>query len=128
MTKKANDIQAVGNQANQIGLPDTAELPEAALGVALNREAISLIERLPAEVRPLKLPEEYPRICNQIAELWTDQAQATPFFDDLLIDNRGDRNGFSLSIIMEISKLKEHLLSPAAMQDQDIWDLNRNFS
>jgi len=43
---------------------------------------------------PHELEQRYPRILNQIVELW-DSPRMEAYFLDLMIDTRGDRQGFS---------------------------------
>ncbi|MCP4286235.1 MAG: hypothetical protein GY792_17605 [Gammaproteobacteria bacterium] len=125
MTKKSTDAEPISSTLFQDGLPAVntpLDWPEDKI---LDMEAKSLIDSLPEEVRPIQLPEKFPRICNKIAELWNDPKLAISFFDELLIDNRGDRKGFPLFIITEISKLKEHFLVSYEPHKLDIWKNNR---
>lgn len=127
MAKKLIDMHAItGGGSLKDGLPGVKFSPEWPEDKVLNMEAESLINSLPEEVRPVQLPEKFPRICNRIAELWADPEYAIPLFDDLLIDNRGGRNGFPLAIILEISKLKEHFMASYALHNLDVWKGNRN--
>jgi len=121
MTQESTDTQGTSGGSLQDGLP-----AENGQSNGLNREAENLISGLPEAVRPLQLRENFPRICNQIAELWAIPELAIPFFDDLLIDNRGGRNGFSLSIITEVSNLREHFVATYAPHKLDVWNINRN--
>ena len=127
MAKKQIDTHAItAGGPLKDGLPGVKFSPEWPEDKVLNLETESLINSLPEEVRPVQLPEKFPRICNRIAELWADPEQAIPLFDDLLIDNRGGRNGFPLSIILEISKLKEHCMATYGLHNLDVWKGNRN--
>ena len=126
MTKKLTDTQSIGGGPLQDGLPAVKFSLEWPEDKELNMEAKSLISSLPEEVRPLQLPQKFPRICNRIAELWDAPELAIPFFDGLLIDNRGGRDGFPLTIIMEISKLKEHFLATYVPHNLDVWKSSRN--
>jgi len=62
------------------------------------------------DVRPRVLQETFPRILNQMAALWERPAQMDRYFADLLLDVRGNRHGFPLQVILELSALKEKLL------------------
>ena len=127
MTKKLIDTRATaGGGPLKDSLPGVKFSPEWPEDKVLNREAEGSLASLPEEVRPVQLPEQFPRICNRIAELWIDPELAISLFDDLLIDNRGGRNGFPLAIILEISKLKEHLMATYALHNLDVWKGNRN--
>ncbi len=70
--------------------------------------AEQLIQQLPEDVRPVKTAKSYPHIIDKLAELWRTPTAVLQFFDGLLIDNRGGRQGFSLSVIFEIQSLKDH--------------------
>lgn len=126
MTKKSTDIQEGTGGLMQDGPPAVKFSPDWPEDKVLNLETEGLISSLPEEIRPVQLPEQFPRICNRIAELWAEPELAIPFFDDLLIDNRGGRNGFPLMIIMEISKLKEHFVATYAPHKLDVWKINNN--
>lgn len=59
---------------------------------------------------PMELANAYPRIVEQIVNLWSKGSQLETYLDDLLIDRRGNRAGFSPAIIMEILALKNYAL------------------
>lgn len=64
---------------------------------------------------PHQLEMCYPRIVDKIVELWgTDGME--PYFNQLLIDERGGRHGFEAPVLMEIFALSNHYqsLKPAA--------------
>jgi hypothetical protein len=64
--------------------------------------------RLPSDVYPRELAARYPRIVNLIASQWDDAAACTAYFDGLLVDRRGVRQGFPASVRRELVKLREH--------------------
>jgi hypothetical protein len=76
----------------------------------LSLEAVAWLDALSPDVRPHHLSERFPRICNRLAERWKHADLLVPYFDDLLMDNRGGRQGFPLSIAIEIVTLKEYFL------------------
>ena len=49
---------------------------------------------LPAPLRPRALIAHYPRIANLLALQWTDGGACPAYFDELLMDRRGRRQGF----------------------------------
>ena len=82
---------------------------------AVLADATSLwIAGLPAEVRPLALAREFPRIANSIAELWRRVARCEEYLDTLVVDLRGDRSGFPADVAKELTALRGHyaLLHP----------------
>ena len=64
--------------------------------------------RLPSDVYPRELAARYPRIVNLIASQWDDAAACNAYFDGLLVDGRGARQGFPLGVQRELVKLREH--------------------
>lgn len=55
---------------------------------------------------PHELEKRYPRILNKILELW-DTPQLETYFLDLLVDSRGDREGFPPEVAREIYYLSQ---------------------
>lgn len=58
-----------------------------------------------ARVYPHHLEQGFPHIIEQIAEFWGKPALGR-YLDDLLFDHRGNRNGFSPAILLEIFALQ----------------------
>ena len=76
---------------------------------ALTGAGIDWMLALPAEVRPKALCEQFPRIANRLAGHWHDLPNARLALMRLLVDERGQRKGFSLQIQQEIGKLAAHV-------------------
>jgi hypothetical protein len=49
-------------------------------------------------------------VLNKIAEVWNRPSQADRVFDDLLLDARGGRQGFSIAVISELTRLRDYHL------------------
>jgi hypothetical protein len=64
--------------------------------------------RLPAHVRPHALVERYPRLVNLIAETWRSAQRCQETFEDLTMDRRGGRHGFSFEIEVELRALRAY--------------------
>ena len=64
------------------------------------------IASLPREVQPRQLALSFPRIANQLACVWTDKAVCEQTLDALIMDDRGNRQGFPREIAAEIMALK----------------------
>jgi hypothetical protein len=90
----------------------------------LNAAAQVWYAALPKTVQPALLAERYPGICNRMSERWQHPDLVIPYFDDLLMDNRGGRQGFPISIAIEIASLKEYFLDALAAHKLDVWDRN----
>ena len=88
----------------------------------LTQQAANLLASLPTDVSPTRLAQTFPHIFNKIAELWTHPLRLDPYFDSLLIDQRGGRQGFSLGVALEILSLKEHYQTVVYPKRADIWD------
>ena len=88
----------------------------------LSLDAVDWLQALPHDVRPVNLAQRHPRICNRIAERWKYPELMVPYFDDLLMDGRGGRQGFPMSIAIEISSLREHYQATVSAATDDVWN------
>ena len=73
----------------------------------LSGEAIHFLASLEGNIRPESTAKQFPRIINRIASLWKKPLLMDNYFEDLLIDQRGDRKGFPLQVAIEIATLRE---------------------
>jgi ankyrin repeat protein len=67
---------------------------------------------------PRHLEERFARILNRISEFWGTQ-QLNDYFHDLLVDYRGNRQGFPPEVASEILALS--LLHEVEPQKEDVW-------
>jgi hypothetical protein len=74
----------------------------------LTEDAKQFIASLDLSVRPIETAKQFPRIVNRIASLWKKPFLMDGYFEDLLIDKRGNRQGFPLRIAGEITALQAH--------------------
>ena len=65
-------------------------------------------DRLPPQVQPCALITYYPRIANLIALQWNNQSACTAYFDELLIDRRGSRQGFPAAVKRDLVALRDY--------------------
>ncbi len=63
---------------------------------------------LPPDARPSALLAKFPRIANLIAVLWQDPNSLRRYVDDLLVDKRGNRQGFPLDVLRELFALRAY--------------------
>ena len=79
---------------------------------------------LDASVWPIALVDVFPRIVNRMAKLWRMPREMDRYFEDLLTDTRGHRQGFPLDILMELSTLKDYYQTQAFPPSarRDVWD------
>jgi hypothetical protein len=82
---------------------------------------VAWMNALPYTVRPTELAQRFPRIANSIAELWPRADRCEPYLDSLMVDQRGDRKGFPMSIALEVASLRSYYseLHPRA---KSVWD------
>lgn len=74
----------------------------------LLRPTAAWASMLPVEVRPNALMAEFPRVANLVAVLWKDPASLRRYVDDLLVDKRGNRQGFPVDVLREIFGLRAY--------------------
>jgi len=72
--------------------------------------------RLPPTVSANALATQYPRIANVLATQWTDRQASARYFDDLLCDRRGGRQGFPPAVHDELVKLRDYWYSGHAFE------------
>lgn len=103
-------------------MSDTAvpERPSTA-AVALSPRAIQWLASLDARVRPRILPGLYIRIVNSIADRWSEPDLMRSYFDELMVDRRGDRAGFPDDILMELGTLKHYYDKEMFPIKEDVW-------
>jgi hypothetical protein len=88
----------------------------------LSLDAVDWLQSLPRDVRPYNLAQRYPRICNRLVERWKYPDLMIPYFEDLLMAGRGGRQGFPMTIAMEIAGLKEHYQATVSAKKDDVWN------
>ena len=86
----------------------------------LSAETVAFLSSLNQTVRPYQLAVRFPRIVNNVARLWQQPGQLDRYLAELLIDTRGNRQGFPLRILTELITLKEHSGS-APSSGIDVW-------
>lgn len=89
---------------------------------ALSAESALWLRDLPESVRPLKTCARFPRIVNRLASSWAKPEQCRAYFDELLLDRRGDRQGFPTEIAFELAALKNYFETAVHPSKQTIWD------
>ena len=67
---------------------------------------LSWMARLPKDVRPMVLAARYPRIANNIADIWRRVARCEEYLDALVVDRRGNRTGFAPDLAQELNNLR----------------------
>ncbi|HMH17224.1 MAG TPA: hypothetical protein VK572_03650 [Burkholderiales bacterium] len=71
--------------------------------------------------RPIRLAAAFPRIANRVAKLWKMPREMDRYFEELLTDTRGNRKGFPLNILMELTTLKDYYEAKVFPTRHDAW-------
>jgi hypothetical protein len=90
----------------------------------LGAAALALLASIEESARPKELAAAFPRIVNRMAALWKSPRQMDRYFEDLLTDTRGSRQGFALGILMELTTLKDYYQTRVfpPTQREGVWD------
>lgn len=92
------------------------------LTVALTPSSMQWLAALPASVRPRHLPIKFVRIANRLAEIWGESHAGSRYFQDLLIDRRGGRQGFPNEVGAELAALQDYFETKVHARPQTVWD------
>lgn len=88
----------------------------------LLRPTFTWASALPPDIQPRALLYKFPRIANLIAAMWGDPNSLRRYVDDLLVDKRGNRQGFPVDVLRELFELRAHYdeLHPPATNPWDV--------
>jgi hypothetical protein len=101
----------------------SAPRPDAQGGPAgLADIAVHWMQQLPPHIQPLKTAERFPRIANSFAAVWPTPPTCRAYFEQLLLDDRGNRQGFPKPIAAELAALKDYYDSVLHPTQQTVWD------
>ena len=64
------------------------------------------LRQIPSSLLPKHMCRHHPHLANRFADCWGDKERLQALIDDLLIDRRGDRKGFSPRVRGEIEQLE----------------------
>jgi len=84
--------------------------------------AVQWMQQLPQRVQPFQTAAMFPHIANALAGLWPRPQDCRAYFDQLLLDRRGDRQGFPKAIGSELAALKDYYDSVVHPTQQTVWD------
>ena len=79
------------------------------------------VQQLPPEVRPRHLVTHYARIAHRLAELWKHPIACEKYFNELMIDSRGDRQGFPAEVALELAALQAYFTTNVLVQHYSVW-------
>ena len=100
----ASEFAVVPSSANE----DWTTRRSAVPANGLLKPTVAWAAALPEETRPNALLSRFPRIANLMAILWRDPNSLRGYIDELLVDKRGNRQGFPLDVLREIFALRAH--------------------
>ena len=100
---------------------DYARRPAMNEDLRLSPEAKALLNSVDKRVLPIQLSCRYPRVVNHIACLWRRPAHLDRYFDDLLIDKRGGRQGFPFAVANELAVLKDYYETEVYPKRECVW-------
>ena len=72
--------------------------------------SLKWLKSLPEDARPVALATRYARIVNILAQQWNDPPACGAYFDSLLVDRRGNRQGFPPAVQADIRTLLEYFI------------------
>jgi hypothetical protein len=75
---------------------------------ALDNIAFAWMAQIPRAVQSRELGRLHPRIVNKLAQLWRSTLQVDIYLNELLVDNRPGRSGFSQAVKDELLVLRSH--------------------
>jgi hypothetical protein len=95
-------------------------------------QTLAWAAKLPRDVRPYELIRSFARIANLLAANWHERGVTDRYFDQLLVDLRGNRKGFEPGVHAELVALRRYydeLRQPDAVappaQTPDSWEGTR---
>jgi hypothetical protein len=88
----------------------------------LNAAGKALLASIEESARPKELVAAFPRIVNRMAKLWKMPREMDRYFEELLADTRGNRQGFPLKILMELGTLSDYYKVKVFPSRRDVWD------
>ena len=67
-------------------------------------------------------PRYTPHLTKPSHRFSNDELKMNRYFEELLTDTRGKRNGFPLNILMELSTLDDYYKTKTRTATRDVWD------
>lgn len=102
--------------------PTTLRHPLEKDDIELSSAGAAWLAAIDEATRPRQLASLFPRIVNRMAKLWRMPLQMDRCFEDLLTDSRGNRKGFPLGVLMELTALKDYYHTKVFPTRRSVWD------
>ncbi len=74
--------------------------------------------QLPEELRPVALNQSYPRVAAKLMTHWHQPSAVESYLFDLLVDQRGNRRGFGMTVVHELRRLQGYISRKALPSDR----------
>lgn len=111
-------MAASGDSGNKSAPAMRRQAPPA----ELSADGLRWLQEIPQRLRPRQTAERYPHVVNRLAAVWPSPPAARAYFDDLLLDQRGGRQGFPWGIANELSSLRDHYDTFVSPTYRTLWD------
>ena len=105
-------------------MPEHLRKAQDASPISLLSPTVKWMRSLPADVRPQKLADAYPRVANLLAAAWPDPGVFRERLNEILFTDRTNRQGFPVEVAKELLRLNEHFVQRRNAVDTDIWRIN----
>jgi hypothetical protein len=107
MSTDVREPAAAGRQIH----PGLLVVEERTSPEPLELRAQRLLASLPYALRMPVTRQRFPHVVNRIAADWEVPARLLRLMDELLIDQRGGREGFPFETVLELTSLREYFLN-----------------
>jgi hypothetical protein len=105
-----SDRQALSPDTVPMPLPCPEVIDLASKREPLDVRAQRLFASLPYAYRLSVTRQRFPHVLNRIAAEWGAPKRFLELMDELLIDRRGNREGFPFDSVLELTRLREYYL------------------
>jgi hypothetical protein len=106
-----NDLEVVPEARPAVVRESAAEWTKRRMSEPANgllKPTFAWAATLPTDIQPRTLLYRFPRIANLIAAMWQDSNSLRRYVDDLLVDKRGNRQGFPVDVLRELFQLRAY--------------------
>jgi hypothetical protein len=88
----------------------------------LNDRSKAIVKEIPKDSQPIETCKNFPHIMNLISASWHEPKAFVKTLDELLMDERGGRQGFPFAIIVELTDLREYYFAAVRPESRKLWD------
>ena len=114
---------ADGRSSDATRTPDPAQSRVAPCATQLGPHAQRILTRLPPEIRLDRTCAQFPHVVDALLRHWSNPAAFRIALDGLMIDSRGNRQGFPFDVLMEFSALRDYYNVSVDPVKKAGWDL-----